>query len=104
MFNGKMFYPKTVQYNRAPTTFHKGRIHYVRLTEKQFHVYWTVKLFVSKLITLQVVALDADKNRPKNIIYSLTGQGVDSDNPINNKFEIGRNSGEIFVLKVMLFL
>lgn len=44
--------------------------------------------------------MDADKERPKEIVYSLTGQGVDSDNPINNKFDIGRTSGEIFVLKV----
>ncbi|KAG8270110.1 beta-catenin binding [Homalodisca vitripennis] len=48
---------------------------------------------------LQVVAADADNERPKEIVYSLTGQGVDADNPINNKFEIGRTTGEIFVLK-----
>ncbi|KAG8247346.1 beta-catenin binding [Homalodisca vitripennis] len=49
--------------------------------------------------TGQVVAADADNERPKEIVYSLTGQGVDADNPINNKYEIGRTTGEIFVLK-----
>ncbi|XP_054281690.1 neural-cadherin-like [Macrosteles quadrilineatus] len=48
---------------------------------------------------LQVIALDADKARPGDVVYSLTGQGVDPDNPINNKFDIGKTSGEIFVLK-----
>ncbi|KAG8290733.1 beta-catenin binding [Homalodisca vitripennis] len=46
-----------------------------------------------------VVAADADNERPKEIVYSLTGQGVDDDNPINNKFEIGRTTGEIVDLK-----
>nr|CAD7461382.1 unnamed protein product [Timema tahoe] len=48
---------------------------------------------------LQVMANDADKDRPLDIVYSLTGQGIDSDNPANSKFDINRTSGDIFVLK-----
>ncbi|XP_048509175.1 neural-cadherin isoform X2 [Athalia rosae] len=48
---------------------------------------------------LQVTATDGDKDRPQNIVYFLTGQGIDSDNPTNSKFDINRTTGEIFVLK-----
>jgi len=47
-----------------------------------------------------VTATDGDKDRPQNIVYFLTGQGIDPDNPANSKFDINRTSGEIFVLKV----
>lgn len=49
---------------------------------------------------VQVTATDGDKDRPQNIVYFLTGQGIDPDNPANSKFDINRTSGEIFVLKV----
>lgn len=48
----------------------------------------------------QVTATDGDKDRPQNIVYFLTGQGIDPDNPANSKFDINRTSGDIFVLKV----
>ncbi|XP_015602417.1 neural-cadherin isoform X3 [Cephus cinctus] len=48
---------------------------------------------------LQVTASDGDKDRPQNIVYFLTGQGIDPDNPANSKFDINRTNGEIFVLK-----
>uniref|UniRef100_A0A8D8PLP1 Neural-cadherin n=1 Tax=Cacopsylla melanoneura TaxID=428564 RepID=A0A8D8PLP1_9HEMI len=48
---------------------------------------------------LQVLATDGDKDRQNNIVYFLTGQGIDSDNPGNSKFDINRTTGEIFVLK-----
>ncbi|XP_054284040.1 neural-cadherin isoform X4 [Macrosteles quadrilineatus] len=48
---------------------------------------------------LQVTASDGDKDRPQNIVYFLTGQGIDSDNPANSKFDINKTTGEIFVLK-----
>ncbi|XP_023247590.1 neural-cadherin, partial [Copidosoma floridanum] len=48
---------------------------------------------------LQVTATDGDKDRPQNIVYFLTGQGIDPDNPANSKFDINRTSGEIYVLK-----
>ncbi|XP_054282160.1 neural-cadherin-like [Macrosteles quadrilineatus] len=48
---------------------------------------------------LKVVATDGDLDRPHNIVYSLTGQGIDPDNPSNSKFTIDKRSGEIFVLK-----
>lgn len=48
----------------------------------------------------QVTASDGDKDRPQNIVYFLTGQGIDPDNPANSKFDINRTTGEIFVLKV----
>nr|CAD7453923.1 unnamed protein product [Timema tahoe] len=47
---------------------------------------------------LQVRANDADKDRPLDIVYFLTGQGVDSDNPEHSQFDINRTSGEIFPL------
>nr|CAD7403376.1 unnamed protein product [Timema cristinae] len=46
-----------------------------------------------------VRANDADKDRPLDIVYFLTGQGVDSDNPELSQFDINRTSGEIFVYK-----
>lgn len=45
-------------------------------------------------------ATDGDKDRQHNIVYFLTGQGIDPDNPANSKFDINRTSGEIYVLKV----
>nr|XP_018903845.1 PREDICTED: neural-cadherin isoform X4 [Bemisia tabaci] len=48
---------------------------------------------------LQVNATDGDKDRPQNIVYFLTGQGIDPDNSANSKFDINRTSGEIYVLK-----
>lgn len=51
----------------------------------------------------QVTASDGDKDRPQNIVYFLTGQGIDSDNPANSKFDINKTTGEIFVLKVCTF-
>ena len=51
-------------------------------------------------VVYQVQATDGDKDRPQNIVYFLTGQGVDPDNPENNKFAINRTTGEIYVLRV----
>ncbi|XP_063984429.1 neural-cadherin isoform X1 [Diachasmimorpha longicaudata] len=48
---------------------------------------------------LQVLATDGDKDRPQNIVYFLTGQGIDPNNPANSKFDINRTTGEIYVLK-----
>ena len=50
---------------------------------------------------MQVTATDGDKDRPQNIVYFLTGQGIDPDNPANSKFDINRTTGEIYVLKVL---
>ncbi|XP_059351786.1 neural-cadherin-like [Daphnia carinata] len=48
---------------------------------------------------LQVTATDGDKDREQKIVYFLTGQGIDPDNPANSKFDINRTTGEIYVLK-----
>lgn len=48
----------------------------------------------------QVTATDGDKDRPENIVYFLTGQGIDTDRPDQSKFDINKTTGEIFVLKV----
>lgn len=53
---------------------------------------------------IQVTATDGDKDRQQNIVYFLTGQGIDPENPANSKFDINRTTGEIFVLKVSFFL
>lgn len=51
-----------------------------------------------------MTATDGDKDRPQNIVYFLTGQGIDPDNPANSKFDINRTTGEIFVLKVKYYI
>ncbi|XP_043276745.1 neural-cadherin isoform X3 [Venturia canescens] len=48
---------------------------------------------------LQVLATDGDKDRPQDLVYFLTGQGIDPSNPENSKFDINRTTGEIYVLK-----
>jgi hypothetical protein len=53
------------------------------------------------MLDVQVTATDGDKDRPQNIVYFLTGQGIDPDNPANSKFDINRTTGEIYVLKVL---
>lgn len=51
-----------------------------------------------------MTATDGDKDREQNIVYFLTGQGIDPDNPTNSKFDINRTTGEIYVLKVRKFI
>ena len=53
------------------------------------------------MMFVQVTATDGDKDRPENIVYFLTGQGIDTDRPDQSKFDINKTTGEIFVLKVM---
>ncbi|XP_049536228.1 neural-cadherin-like isoform X1 [Anopheles darlingi] len=48
---------------------------------------------------LRVTASDADVERPNNIIYFLTGPGIDIENPSESNFDINKATGEIFVLK-----
>ena len=48
---------------------------------------------------LQVTATDGDRDRPQNIVYFLTGQGIDDTDPSNSKFSINTTTGEIYVLK-----
>ena len=47
----------------------------------------------------QVTATDGDKDRKHNIVYFLTGQGIDTEQPEQSKFDINKTTGEIFVLK-----
>ena len=56
----------------------------------------------SSFLSLQVTATDGDKDRPENIVYFLTGQGIDTDRPDQSKFDINKTTGEIFVLKVIV--
>jgi hypothetical protein len=49
---------------------------------------------------MQVTANDADVDRPNNIIYFLTGPGINAENPSESNFDINKATGEIFVLKV----
>ncbi|XP_054165441.1 neural-cadherin-like isoform X3 [Oppia nitens] len=48
---------------------------------------------------LKVTATDGDRDRPQQIVYFLTGQGIDDDHPQNSKFAINTTSGEIYVLR-----
>ena len=59
-----------------------------------------VKSHYSTPCIVQVTATDGDKDRPENIVYFLTGQGIDTDRPDQSKFDINKTTGEIFVLKV----
>ena len=65
---------------------------------KYFFLKWKNCFWIA--VPWQVTATDGDKDRPQNIVYFLTGQGIDPDNPANSKFDINRTTGEIFVLKV----
>ncbi|KAG1685476.1 Neural-cadherin [Nymphon striatum] len=51
-----------------------------------------------KLI-LKVTASDGDRDRPQNIVYFLTGQGIDEKDKEKSNFAINSTSGEIYVLK-----
>ncbi|XP_049964456.1 uncharacterized protein LOC126484899 [Schistocerca serialis cubense] len=46
-----------------------------------------------------VTAKDCDTDRLLGIAYSMTGEGVDPNNPASSSFHIDRDTGEIFVLK-----
>lgn len=80
----------------------------LKMLNKNKHIYLkfsllqtTTSLHILTLcISKQVTATDGDKDRQQNIVYFLTGQGIDPDNPSNSKFDINRTTGEIFVLKV----
>ncbi|XP_064467310.1 neural-cadherin-like isoform X1 [Ornithodoros turicata] len=48
---------------------------------------------------MTVTATDGDKDRESLIVYFLTGQGVDDQDPGNSKFSINTTTGEIYVLK-----
>ncbi|KAG8172031.1 hypothetical protein JTE90_020796 [Oedothorax gibbosus] len=49
-------------------------------------------------VVFQVHATDGDLDRNSDILYFLTGQGIE-DRPENSKFAINDTSGEIYVLK-----
>ena len=57
---------------------------------------------IENRINFKVTATDGDKDRPENIVYFLTGQGIDTDRPDQSKFDINKTTGEIFVLKVIM--
>lgn len=46
-----------------------------------------------------MTATDGDRDRPQDIVYFLTGQGIDDAEPSNSKFSINTTTGEIYVLK-----
>ncbi|CAG2162865.1 unnamed protein product, partial [Oppiella nova] len=46
-----------------------------------------------------VTATDGDRDRPQQIVYFLTGQGIDDEDPSNSKFAINTTTGEIYVLR-----
>lgn len=46
-----------------------------------------------------MTATDGDRDRKPDIVYFLTGQGVDDQDPANSKFAINTTTGEIYVLK-----
>jgi hypothetical protein len=60
-------------------------------------------IFLSPPSETQVTANDADVDRPNNIIYFLTGPGINAENPSESNFDINKATGEIFVLKVSRF-
>ena len=46
-----------------------------------------------------MTATDGDKDRPQQIVYFLTGQGIEDDDPANSKFAFNTITGEIYVLR-----
>ncbi|XP_066968093.1 neural-cadherin-like isoform X2 [Macrobrachium rosenbergii] len=48
---------------------------------------------------LKVTVTDGDYDRPSNVVFSLSGQGIDIENPANSQFQIIPTTGEIFVNK-----
>ena len=60
------------------------------------------RYLIEDQIHFKVTATDGDKDRPENIVYFLTGQGIDTDRPDQSKFDINKTTGEIFVLKVIM--
>ena len=60
----------------------------------------TVPLLTLTPPPLQVAAKDKDVERPADIVYFLTGQGIDVDRPPNSMFTVNRTSGDIYVTKV----
>ena len=47
-------------------------------------------------MTFQVTATDGDKDRDHNIVYFLTGQGIDPDQPDHSKFDINKRSKTLY--------
>uniref|UniRef100_A0A182UQG9 Cadherin domain-containing protein n=1 Tax=Anopheles merus TaxID=30066 RepID=A0A182UQG9_ANOME len=54
------------------------------------------------MIVAKVNASDANVERPNNIIYFLTGPGIDIENLSASNFKINKAMGEICVLKVKM--
>ncbi|XP_068201441.1 neural-cadherin-like isoform X2 [Palaemon carinicauda] len=50
-----------------------------------------------RIITVKVS--DGDVDRPQDVVFSLSGQGIDVGDPKNSHFEIDPSSGDIFVRK-----
>ncbi|KAK7066553.1 Cadherin, partial [Halocaridina rubra] len=48
---------------------------------------------------LTVTVTDGDMDRPYNMVFSLSGEGIDVQNPDNSHFEIMPSSGEVYVRK-----
>ncbi|XP_066976565.1 neural-cadherin-like isoform X1 [Macrobrachium rosenbergii] len=48
---------------------------------------------------LTVTVTDGDYDRPQNVVFSLSGQGIDVENPENSHFHIVPSTGEVFVRK-----
>ncbi|XP_068236938.1 neural-cadherin-like [Palaemon carinicauda] len=50
---------------------------------------------------LQVSATDADSGIENNIVFFLSGEGIDVKNPYNSHFTIDSKNGKIFVMKAL---
>ncbi|XP_049790107.1 neural-cadherin-like [Schistocerca nitens] len=50
---------------------------------------------------LTVKAVDGDTERPHDVVYFITGPGVDPDNPAAGNFRIDPKTGDIFILKAL---
>ncbi|CAL4150228.1 unnamed protein product, partial [Meganyctiphanes norvegica] len=78
--------------NDEPPVFHKD-LYSINITEEE-----TIGL--PRLLTT-VSAVDGDLDQPQEIIYSLSGPGVDINNPENSRFLINETSGQIFLRKAL---
>src|SRR5699024_5034000 len=51
------------------------------------------------LLPAQVKAFDGDRDQPEALVYKLSGEGIDDQEPDKRSFEINSKTGEIHVLR-----
>ncbi|XP_064117207.1 neural-cadherin-like isoform X1 [Macrobrachium nipponense] len=76
--------------NDNPPTF-DSRLYEAEITEEDD------RDLPRRIVTVKVT--DGDVDRPPDVVFSLSGQGIDVGDPKNSYFEINPSSGDIYVRK-----